>query len=90
MKNKEIVYTSKFRAHYKQRIKGNNMLEKLLLHAVDTFLENSRDVSISDHPLQDNLKGYRTFSVDLDLRVIYLETKDSYVFLDIGSHNEVY
>ena len=66
------------------------MLEKLLLHAVDMFLENPTDISILDHPLQDKLRSYRVFSVDSDLRVIYLEIKDYYVFLDIESHKEVY
>lgn len=43
-----------------------------------------------DHALTGKLTGKRAFSVAGDIRVIYVELEDAIVFLDIGSHNQVY
>jgi mRNA-degrading endonuclease YafQ of YafQ-DinJ toxin-antitoxin module len=34
--------------------------------------------------------GLRAFSVSGDVRVIYYETDEAYVFTDVGTHAQVY
>ena len=43
-----------------------------------------------DHALTGKLAGKRAFSIAGDIRVIYVELEDAIVFLDVGSHNQVY
>jgi mRNA-degrading endonuclease YafQ of YafQ-DinJ toxin-antitoxin module len=33
------------------------------------------------------MKGKRAFSIAGDVRVVYEETDEAYIFLDVGSHN---
>jgi len=34
--------------------------------------------------------GKASFDVDADCRVVYIEREDDFLFLDIGTHEEVY
>jgi len=45
---------------------------------------------LHDHALTGKLAGKRAFSIAGDIRVIYVEFDDFIVFLDIGTHNQVY
>lgn len=54
------------------------------------FNDGVRKEPINDHPLTGKLKGLRAFSVGGDVRVVYEETENCYLLLDIGSHNQVY
>jgi addiction module RelE/StbE family toxin len=45
---------------------------------------------IRDHKLIGNLHGLRSFSIRGDVRIIYRETEDSFIFVDIGTHAQVY
>jgi addiction module RelE/StbE family toxin len=45
---------------------------------------------LDDHALKGKMKGKRAFSITDDVRVIYVESDNVFVFLDIGSHNQVY
>jgi mRNA-degrading endonuclease YafQ of YafQ-DinJ toxin-antitoxin module len=45
------------------------------------------------HKLSGKLKGLWSFSIEQDIRVIFYFTKEKpkkVVFVDIGTHNEVY
>jgi mRNA-degrading endonuclease YafQ of YafQ-DinJ toxin-antitoxin module len=44
---------------------------------------------LDDHSLTGTMKGPRAFSIVGDVRLVYRETNEYYVFLDIGSHNQV-
>lgn len=54
------------------------------------FISGHRAVPINDHALTGDLQGRRAFSVTGDIRVVYIELEDKIIFLDIGSHNQVY
>jgi addiction module RelE/StbE family toxin len=54
------------------------------------FCDGVRREPLNDHPLTGKLKGLRAFSVGGDVRVVYQEAENYYLFLDIGSHNQVY
>lgn len=55
------------------------------------FLENMHDPLLSIHELHGDRKGYRSFNVTGDIRVIYKEVKRNvFLFVNIGTHGELY
>ncbi len=87
---KKIRITKQFAQNYKIRIKKDRILNSETIEAIDLFLEDPNNPILRNHILVGNLKGKKSFSVTDDLRIIYVETKSFYIFIDIGNHNEVY
>ncbi|KJH73669.1 type II toxin-antitoxin system RelE/ParE family toxin [Aliterella atlantica] len=87
----EVSFSSSFKRVYKKRIKGNadseaRFWQKLELFTVDPFAP-----SLKTHRLSGKLKEFWSFSLDYDQRVLFYFTEDGKaVFVDIGSHDEVY
>lgn len=87
----EIYYHAKFLKNYHKRIASSSKLKRLVKKKISLFLKNPFDVVLKNHSLKGKKKGLRSFSVSPDLRIIYQEiSKTTIVFLDIGSHNQVY
>lgn len=87
---KKLEYTKQFQKRLKQRYGHQpKVVERFKYHLV-LFSLGVRKEPINDHPLTGKLKGLRAFSVGGDVRVVYQETEDHYLLLDIGSHNQVY
>ncbi|HEV2402601.1 MAG TPA: type II toxin-antitoxin system mRNA interferase toxin, RelE/StbE family [Candidatus Saccharimonadales bacterium] len=87
---KKIEYTKQFQRRLKQRYSHQpRVLERFRVH-LKLFSQGVRGQPLNDHSLTGKLKGLRAFSVGGDVRVVYQETEDHYLFLDIGSHNQVY
>lgn len=57
---------------------------------VKIFEQNNSDPTLKDHALSGKLKGYRSFFVTGDIRVIYYIHENIAYFVDIGTHNQVY
>ncbi len=85
---KEIRYSTQFTRHYKQRIARVERLIQDFQESVDAFQEDR--TFVDDHPLEDVMEGQRSFSINNEYRVVYVETDDLFVFLDIGTHEQVY
>jgi addiction module RelE/StbE family toxin len=79
-----------FEKHYKQRIKPNPLLDQKTRKKIELFLIDKTNPELKDHKLTGHMKEFRSFSIAHDLRVIYKETDECILFLDIGSHNQVY
>lgn len=87
---KRIESTKQFQKRLKQRYGHQaKTIERLARH-LELFRQGIRKEPINDHPLTGKLNGLRAFSVGGDVRVVYQETEDHYLLLDIGSHNQVY
>jgi addiction module RelE/StbE family toxin len=87
---KQIEYTEQFQKRLRQRYSHQpKVIERFKKH-LTLFSEGVRGEPLNDHPLTGKLRGLRAFSVGGDVRVVYQETNDRYLFLDIGSHNQVY
>ena len=57
----------------------------------DLFLEDANNYLLGVHMLQGEYKGYKSFNVNGDVRVIYKEIgKEVFLFVDIGTHGELY
>ena len=58
---------------------------------VEIFLENPFDSRLRTHKLTGSLKELWSFSIEYDIRVVfYFVADDKVVFVDIGTHDEVY
>jgi addiction module RelE/StbE family toxin len=85
---KEIRYAPQFTRSYKQRIARNERLKRDFQESVETFLEDR--TLVYDHALKTAMQGQRAFSINKQYRVIYLERDEYYLFVDIGTHEQVY
>lgn len=90
----KIELSNQYIKSYKKRIRGNIKLESRVKKRVQSFILNRESIELRDHALIGRMKGLRSFSVAGDLRIIYkVDPKDNlivFIFLDIGSHNQVY
>jgi mRNA-degrading endonuclease YafQ of YafQ-DinJ toxin-antitoxin module len=60
-------------------------------HKLEQFTAAPFDPSLKTHKLSGKLKELWSFSVDYDERILFYFTEDEKaVFVDIGSHDEVY
>ena len=85
---KPIKWSGTFTKHYKERIAKDELLQEAFLDAVDGFLYNRQWVG--DHTLKEKMAGKSSFEISEDYRVVYIEREDDFLFLDIGTHEDVY
>ena len=87
----EIKYSKDFIKHFQKRIPAGSLLDQRFQERLGIFITNRTNPIIKDHKLVGKKQGYRSFSITADVRVIYsLEENDSAIFIDIGTHNQVY
>jgi mRNA-degrading endonuclease YafQ of YafQ-DinJ toxin-antitoxin module len=87
----EVSFSSSFKRSFKKRIKGNADLEARFWQRLEQFTREPFDPSLKTHKLSGKLKDLWSFSIDYDERVLFYFTEDEKaVFVDIGSHDEVY
>jgi len=80
-----------FRKSYRKRIKNNSKLVTKTKGRIKLFRDNSSNPALKDHTLKGSNNNIRAFSITGDFRIIYKRvSKDHVLFLDIGSHNQVY
>ncbi len=87
---KRVEFDKKFTKHYRVRVQNDPKISKIYDQRYLLFCQGVRDKPINDHALGGDKIGFRAFSITGDIRVVYKETDDSYIFLDVGSHNQVY
>ena len=87
---KPVKRHKQFEKNFKKRIAPHAALTDLFVDRLTLFMAGHRQYPLADHALTGSLKGKRAFSIANDIRVIYLETPDEYLFLDIGTHAQVY
>lgn len=87
----EVAFSSSFKRAYKRRIKSNAALEARFWERLAIFRTNPFDQSLRTHKLSGRLKNLWSFSIEYDLRVVFsLLEGDRALFVDIGTHEEVY
>jgi len=87
----KIEFHARFQKNYKKRIKSNKKLDFLFQNRIKQFCLNPNYDLLNNHQLIGKMKGLYSFSVGGDNRVVYqwLDA-NTVLFLDIGSHNQVY
>ena len=87
----EIVLSSGFRKAYKRKVRGNKVLETRFRDRAAIFENSPFDPRLKTHKLSGELHDLWSFSVDYDVRVIFsFMEADKALFVDIGTHEEVY
>ena len=80
-----------FKRAYKSRIAKNSKLSKQTAKRIETFRKNPTHPTLHNHPLKGKRKGFRSFSISGDIRIVfYQEFDNTVVFIDIGTNNQVY
>ncbi|MHB8362114.1 MAG: type II toxin-antitoxin system RelE/ParE family toxin [Patescibacteria group bacterium] len=72
----------------KYKKKDINRYKRILLK-IELFKTNINNSSLKVHKLKGKYGSYWSFSVEEDLRIIYIY-KDRITLVDIGTHDEVY
>ena len=90
MSDKLIYFDKVFAMHYQKRVLRDKQLHELYKQALALFISNPNHPQLHVHSLKGSMSTKKAFSVDDDCRVIFVEDEDKFLFLDIGSHNEVY
>ncbi len=87
----KIAFSQSFKRTFKKKIKNNTQIEELFWEKVKKFINNPFDRELKTHKLSGNLKDLWSFRIDYDIRVIFFfEGNNKAIFIDIGSHDEVY
>ena len=80
-----------FKKSYKKRIIPNSKLIFQTDKRINLFKSDPKNSLLKDHGLTGAKKGLRAFSITGDIRIVYLPVSDmEVIFIDIGSHNQVY
>jgi len=85
---KSIHQEPRFSKVFKTRIKKDRKLYNLFIEAMEDFPDYRKNWG--DHKLSGGMVGLRSLVIDDDCRLIYKETNKSYIFIDIGTHEQVY
>ena len=87
----EIAFSSSFKRAFKKKIAVNAILETRFWERVELFKNNPFDPKLRTHKLSGRLKDLWGFSIEYDLRVIFsFASQAQVIFVDVGSHKEVY
>lgn len=86
----KVVRHRIFKKHFKKRIYTNQKLTKKFQNRLSMFLCDFNDPLLKDHALSGDMKGFRSFWVGGDIRVIYRKKGKNIELYDIGTHNQVY
>lgn len=80
-----------FKKYYKKRIATNPQLVKKTLERIELFQQNPKSPILRSHKLLGKKNVYWAFSVTGDIRIVYFRiSQDHVIFLDIGTHSQVY
>lgn len=89
---KPIFESEIYRTNYKNRIlkNTNTSLRLKAREAVKLFIKDKTLKKLADHELKRGMKRLRSFSITREYRIVYVELDDKILFLDIGTHADVY
>jgi addiction module RelE/StbE family toxin len=83
----DIEFHKKFK---KSLNKKDIKIEKKFFKILKIFQEDQFHYSLNNNALTGKFKGIRSINITGDIRAHYHESKDKIVFLNIGSHSELY
>lgn len=81
----------RYEKSYKARIASDKKLVLQTKVRITLFKADRKNPILKDHGLTGTKRKLRAFSVSGDIRIVYMPISDTEViFIDIGSHNQVY
>ena len=88
----EVSFSDSFKKVFKKRVKSTEV-EAAFWISLELFINDPFDARLKTHKLSGKLKDLWSFSIEYDLRVVFYFKKDKpkkAIFIDVGTHNEVY
>lgn len=85
-----ILLSKTYVKAFNKRIKGHRNLEKKVVERVFLFRDNPTSPILRNHCLVGKMYNCGSFWITGDIRVIYKSQGDDVIFIDIGTHNQVY
>lgn len=87
----EIQKHPQFIKQFEKRVRNNAKLVSKYKQRVNLFVQNPKNPLLKDHQLTGEQKDHRAFWITGDIRVVYFPvSNDTVLFINIGSHNQVY
>ena len=85
-----IEYHKIFIKNFKKRFGDNLKVKKQYKNRLKLFIKNPANPILKNHSLKGKKFRLHSFSITGDIRLVYFRTETRIVFLDIGTHNQVY
>jgi len=86
-----VATSASFKRAFRKRIQESSEVTERFYTCAEWFMTDPFDPRLRTHKLSGELGELWSFSVTFDIRVIfYFMAKDKAVFIDIGSHDDVY
>jgi mRNA-degrading endonuclease YafQ of YafQ-DinJ toxin-antitoxin module len=88
----KIAFSSTFKKAFKKKGLSEQSLSEFW-NRVNMFIADPFDKRLKTHKLSDKMKKLWSFSIEYDIRVVFYFTDEkpqSAVFIDIGTHDDVY
>jgi len=85
-----IEYHKTFVKNFKKRFENSQKIKKQYNERLRLFINNPKHPLLQDHLLKGEKLTLRAFSITGDVRVVYTQIGRRVIFLDIGTHNQVY
>lgn len=85
-----LFYKNSFKKSFQKRFTHNENIKATLKNKIDLFIQNPKNNILRTHILKGAKKGYYSFSVTGDIRIVFYIFKNDIYFVDIGTHNQVY
>lgn len=77
--------------HFQKMVRNLQRSEQILLsQKIKIFKNNPQDPRLKTHLLADKLKHIHSFSLTYSKRVLFLINKNKFIFIAVGSHDQVY
>jgi len=82
-----VYYHKNFKKQFKRLPK--NIQNKFEIRLI-VFLSGQYSMELNNHSLAGEWKGCRSIDITGDIRAVYKVKDDIYLFVAIGSHNQLY
>ena len=87
----KIKYHKNFVKNYSQRISPNKNLDRTFKERCSIFVDDLLNPILKNHRLLGAKRHLYAFAITGDIRVVYQKLdSNTVIFVDIGTHNQVY
>jgi addiction module RelE/StbE family toxin len=74
----------------KQSKKLSPDLRQKLYQRITLFVSNPLDPALRNHALKGKYRQYRSMDITGDIRALYTQRGDNYIFEVVGTHSQLY
>ncbi len=82
-----LDFSKKFR---KRLVKHPEAVQKRFEQRIELFFTDPFHPILRNHSLQGTFDGYRSINITGDIRAVFKQGEHKILFVDIGTHSELY